>query len=275
MTKKIIVGAVILLAAAWVVKKTQVCSYAKTIFQNGAQQVRGQIPRELELARIENEIGQLDNDYRKQLRTIAEKMTAIKKLNQDIANTEVSRKERADSLVALTQAIEGKKTPIEYNGLVYTSLANAEKKADTEFQTLQRQDRTLESLKKTLEAEQSNLAALKDQLDKLVTQKHEFQVRVAQLRADEARLQAARTKTPLKVDDSRVADIKNALDRIEQEQDVDHNERAVADQYGATIDNHTPAVRISPPVNLQKIRDYVQGKQSQDGKDTKVAQQSK
>jgi chromosome segregation ATPase len=270
MTKKIIVAAVVLLVGAWLVKKTQVCSYAAAFFRNGAEHARAQIPRQLELDRIEGEIARMDKDYQKLLRVIAERMVSIKKLNEEITVAEVNRKDMAESLLSLTQAIEAKELPISYKGAKYTTTAKAEATAVRELAELKRLDQKMTSKKKTLEAEQRNLDALKDQLDKLVTQKHEFEVRVATLRANQAELDALVVKSPLKNDQGRVADIKKTLDRIEHEQNVDIQTHVLENQYGTKIDGNNPNARPASPVNLQEIRDYVQGTPS--GKDTKVAQ---
>jgi septal ring factor EnvC (AmiA/AmiB activator) len=260
MTKKIIVAAVVLLVGFWVVKKTQVCSYASAIFSNGAESVRKQIPRDLELSRVKNEIAHMDRDYQKLLRVIAERMANIKRLNEEVAAAEVNRKDLAEKLTALTTAIEDGETPISYKDSKYATLAKAQARASRELTLLKQLDKTLASKKKMLEAEQRNLDALKDQLDKLVTQKREFEVRVAQLEASEAELQTTMIKTPLKRDEGRVAEIKKTLDRIEHDQIVEQNLHQLEEQYGPKIDGATPAVQSAPAVNVQEIKDYLQGK---------------
>jgi chromosome segregation ATPase len=268
MTKKIIVGAVILLAAAWVVNKTRVCSYAKAIFHNGAEQVRGQIPRELELARIKNEIGQMDRDYQKLLRVMAERVTRAKELNKEVVVLEANRKELAANLLTLSEAIEAKETTISYRGETY-NLANAQTKASRELNNLKQLDKTLASKKKILEAEERNVDALKDQLDKLVSQKREFEVRVAELEANETELAATKIQFPVRTDEGRVADIKKTLDRIEHEQNVDVAQHELEKNYGTKIDGTNPPAQVGTPANVEEIRNYLQGKA---GKDTKVAQ---
>jgi len=196
MTKKIIVAAVILLVGAWAVKKTHVCNYATAWLKNSEEHVRGQIPREVQLKEIENEIAKMDRDYQKHLRVIADKMVSIKELNQEIAVAELNRKGLADSLFTLTKAIEAKEVPISYKDANYATVAKAEVKAEREFTTLQQLDKTLGSKKKLLEAEERNLDALKDHLDKLVAQRDAFKLRLTVLRANEAELKAVHQDAP-------------------------------------------------------------------------------
>jgi chromosome segregation ATPase len=270
MTKKIIVAAVVLLVGAWVVKKTQVCSYATAVFKSGAEQVRSRIPRELELSRVKNEISQMDREYQKLLRVIAERMASTKKLTAEVAVAEANRKEMADSLLALSDAIEAKETPIAYKGINYSTTAKAEGKAARELTLLKQLDKSLASKKKVLEAEQRNLDALKDRLDKLVSQKREFEVCVAQLEANQAEIDAQHTMSPPKADDTLVADIKNSLDRLRFDMEVDMNLMQIESQYGSKIDSSTAGTPQTQSVNVQDIRNYVQNPSS--AKQTKVAQ---
>jgi len=249
MCKKILVAAVVLLVGAWAVKKTQVCSYATAVFKSGAEQIRSQIPRELELSRIKSEIGQMDRDYQKLLRVIAERMASNKKLTAEVAAAEASRKELAENLLILTDAIEAKETPIAYKGVNYSNTTTAVGKAARELTLLKQLDKTLASKKKVLEADQRNLDALKDTLDKLVSQKREFEVRIAELEATEAEINATRTKSPLKWDVSHVANIKNDMDRVAHEQTVDILQGQLENQYGSQIESSTaghPQLRAKP-----------------------------
>jgi chromosome segregation ATPase len=269
MTKKIIVAAIVLLVGAVVVKKANLCSYATAVFNNGAERVRHEIPRDLELARVKSEIGKMDRDYQKLLRAIAERMASTKKLSEEVAMGEANRKELVDSLSALAKAIEEKEAPIRYQGFTYQTTAKAEAKAARELTVLKQLDKSLASKKKMLDAEQRNLDALRDALDKLVTQKREFEVRVAQLEAAQAELDAVAVKSPLKTDESRVADIKRTLDEIEYGVNVDRQLIELQEQYGSKIDNSTANVQQPSAVNLQEIHDYLQGKAA---KPAKVAQ---
>ena len=78
MTKKLVIAGIIVVAALWVAKKTHFMSYAATCIAHGKESVRQHIPRDLELARIRNEIKQLDRDYTDLFDPIAEKKVSVK-----------------------------------------------------------------------------------------------------------------------------------------------------------------------------------------------------
>jgi hypothetical protein len=186
------------------------------------------------------DIAALDRAYQKLLRSIAEKMVGARSLTEEIKTAEANRKELADNLAALVEALEAKETPINYKGVSYPTAAKAQAKASRELTLLKQLDMSVGSKKKMLEAEQRNLDALKDQLDKLVTQK----------RASE-------------IDEGQVAEIKKLLDRIEHSQKVDKTRDDLENQYGSKIEGGTAGVEQNSSSNVVRdVRDYLEGKQS-------------
>ena len=215
MFKKAVIGVLVGLACLWVAKKTQVTSYASTLVAFGKQHVRKQIPRDVELARVQHEIEHLDRDYRGLLGPIAEKMASVKKLDREIFTAKENLLQQRESLLNLTKAVDGTHTLIATNGHT-VSLDQAKVKLARDFATFKKLEAHLASREKLLEAETKSLSATQDQLEKLVVQKREFEIRLAQLEADEATLKVARIKAPLHTDSGRVADIKKTLERIAQ-----------------------------------------------------------
>src|SRR5271163_4732461 len=114
MFKKLVIGVVILLGCVWVVNRTRFVSYASTLISEAQDQVRGQIPRDLELARVQHEIQQLDRDYQGLLGPIAEKMANVKKLEHEIAYDKTNQQEQRDRLLTLTKAIDAKESQISF-----------------------------------------------------------------------------------------------------------------------------------------------------------------
>jgi len=227
------------------------------LIASGKEQIRGQIPRDLELARVQHEIQQLDRDYQGLLGPIAEKMASIKKLEREINTARANQQDKRDELLALTRAIDAKETVITCGGSTY-NLDQAKVKLAREFTTFKKQEAHLTSKEKLLDAELKNLAATREQLDKLISQKREFEIRAAQLEAEEATLKVARIQTPLQTDEGRVADIKRTLDRIEMGQSVEQNQHVLQQQYGSKIGDAQPVVPTGA-VDTGEIRDYLQG----------------
>src|SRR5215510_8524409 len=82
--KKLVVVGLLVLGGLFVLKKTNLCSYATTLWSNGRAALKKQIPRQFEIDRVRNEIERLDADVRALLTPIAEKQALIQRLERDI-----------------------------------------------------------------------------------------------------------------------------------------------------------------------------------------------
>jgi chromosome segregation ATPase len=269
MTKKLVVGGLILVACLFVAKKTNFCSYASTIIASGRDRLRSEIPRELEIARVRNEIQRLDRDYANLLGPIAEKKAAVRRLENEVSTAKASLEERREALKALTNAIDSKEKEIAYLGSNY-NLGQAKVRLAKDFATFRKLEVNLDTQEKLLGAQRQNLAATIDQLGKLVDQKREFEIAQAELEANEEMLKATAILHPLKTDDSHVADIANSQKEIRQAQEVERERRALEQQYGSKIGDAQPPV--VPVGDLSAIRDHLEGRTTPA---TKVAQGSK
>jgi chromosome segregation ATPase len=270
MTKKLIVGGLVLVACLWAVKKTHFMSYAGTIIASGRDSLRNQIPRELEIARVQNEIQRLDRDYQGLLGPIAEKKAAVRRLEKEIDVAKAKLSDRRESLLALTSAIDSKEKEIAYNGSAFT-LAQAKVQLAKDFALFKKLEVNVTTQQKLLDAQRQNLNATIEQLGKLVDQKREFEIALAQIQADEEMLRVTQITTPLPTDEGRVADIANTLNQLRQAQDVERERRILEQQYGTKVGDAQPQV---PPVgDLTAVRDYLEGHGT--AANTKVAQGNK
>jgi hypothetical protein len=261
MTKKIVVGVLVALACVWAVKKTHVCSYAQTLIKEGRDQVRSQVPRQFELARVRDQIDNLDRDYQDLFGPVAEKTALVKRLDREIQTARASLAAQRESLLALTTAVDARTSFINYDGSKY-SLEQAKVKLAREFATFKKLEITLDTREKQLEAERVVLAATREQLDKLITQKRKFEIDLAKLEAAEATLQVTAIQVPLPTDNSRVADIQATLKQIEERQNVEHERRNLTQQYGTKISDAPAASTLLPEATVQEIRDYLEGRSS-------------
>jgi chromosome segregation ATPase len=269
LTKRLIVGGLIVVACVWMARKTHVMSYATTLIAQGKDRMDQAIPRELEIARVKNEIQSLDRDYQALLGPIAEKKAAVRRLEKEIVVAKENLDGRGKALLALTDAVESKEKEIAYLGNNYT-LSQAKVRLAKDYASFKKAKVNLETQQKLLDAESQNLSATIDQLQKLVEQKREFEIAIAKIEAEEAVLRAQGVSSPLKADDGRVADLSNSIKNLLHAQEVERERRLMALQFGENIGEAAgPVVDVG---NLAAIRDDLQGKTNTT---TKVAQTSK
>jgi multidrug efflux pump subunit AcrA (membrane-fusion protein) len=252
--KKILVVGVLILGGLWACKKTNLCSYASTLWAKGQRAVKNQVPRQFELDRIRNEVEKLDGDVRAMLGPIAEKQAALKRLEREVKNARANRDTMRENLLGLTKQVEAGTEPITWNDQDYT-LDQAKAKLSREFVLFKALNTSLKTREQLLAAQQQSLQLAHEQLRRIAEQKGHFEARLAQLEATEEYLNLQQISSPLRIDEGRVADIKKTLDEIEQGQETAKEQRILENQYGARPNR--AAEPCCPTVNTQEIRSFL------------------
>jgi chromosome segregation ATPase len=252
--KKILVIGVLVLGGLWACKKTNLCSYASTLWTNGQRAVKGQVPRQFELDRIRNEIEKLDSDVRAMLGPIAEKQAALKRLKREVETARANRDKMREDLLSLTKQVEAGTETITWNDHNYT-LDQAKSRLAREFALFKALNTSLKTREQLLAAQQQSLQLAHEQLRRITEQKGHFEARLAQLDATEEYLGLQQVSSPLRFDEGRVADIKNTLDSIEQGQEVEKEKRILEGQFGSRPSTATEP--CCPNVNTQEIRTFL------------------
>jgi chromosome segregation ATPase len=258
MIKKIAIGVLVLLAAGFVLKKTNLCSYAGTWWNQVREETKRQVPTKFEIDRVRHELAGMDGDISKMLRPIAEHMAAINRLKRDIKSTRASLAEQKSSILTMTKDLDGQPNTLVYAGEEY-SAERIRRKLQRDFASYKRCEAHLKSQEKLLEAKDRSLSAAREQLAKLVAKKHEYEIRLAQLEADEETLQIARIGSKLPIEDSnRATEIEAALSEIEHRHEVQRSEAELLN--GPFANDFIPVHQRTQPenANLDEIRNYFQ-----------------
>src|SRR5262249_40027747 len=150
-------------------------------------------------------------------------MAAINRLKKDIQATQTALAQQKTSLLAMTKDLEGDPSFVVYGGEQY-SADRVRTKLQRDFESYKHLEANLRSQQKLLEAKETSLKATQEQLAKVVAKKRDYELRLAQLEADEEMLQVVRLGSKLEFDDSRATQIQAALDDIERRQDVQRAE---------------------------------------------------
>jgi len=254
--KKCVVIVLAVVALAFVYKKTNVGSYVGTVLVQAKKEAQDQVPTRLEIERVRYEIANLDNDVGNMIRPIAEHMTGIAKLKKDIETAQAGLEKERAVLVKMTDDLACNPTQIEYGGKMY-SPEYIRGKLQRDFATFKQLEAKLESQRKLLELKQSSLQSAHEQLAKVQDKKREYEIRLAQLEADEEQLQTARIGTPFKLDDSRASQIERDLAEIAKRQSIQRNEIEL--KTGALVSDNIPVLQQKQPVtDVAAIRRYLE-----------------
>jgi septal ring factor EnvC (AmiA/AmiB activator) len=260
MKRKLIVTGLVLLGGLWLAKKTSLCSYASVLWARVKADAKEQVPTQVELERVRLEIAGMDKDVSNMLRPIAEQMATINRLKKDIQTSQARLAEQKALLLTITKDLEGNPAMVEYGGQLY-SADRVRTKLQTDFDSYKRCEAHLKSQEKLLDAKDRALAATREQLAKIIAKKKEYEVRLAQLEADEETLKIARMGTKVQLDDSRATEIEAILSQIERRHDVQRAELELLSGPQANdfipVEQRTRTPTKAP--DLGEIRNHLQG----------------
>lgn len=260
MCRKFFLFGALLVAGFWVVKHTSLISYAKVLWAQVKSDAKNSVPTGIELDRARIEIAAMDRDISNMLRPIAEQMATIKKLKKDIDATRARLDDQKGVLLTMTKDLEGDPTTIEYDGEHY-SADRVRTKLQRDFESFKRTEAALASQQKLLEVKERTLTSTREQLAKLIAKKRDYEIRLAQLDADEETLKIARMGTAIKADDSRAGEIEAIFSQIEHRHDVQRSELELLS--GPLASDFIPVERRTQAapgkLDLRSIRNHLEG----------------
>ena len=254
---KWIVTTVLVAGTGLVLARTSFMSYAGTLWSQVQSEVKQQIPTRFEIERARYEIAQLDKDITGTIRPLAEYKAAVARLDKDIEQTRTQLDDRRDLLLKLTRELEAEPKTIRV-GSRDMSAERVKANLDRDFEGFQRLERHAEALRKMRDAKQSAFDGAQGQLSKLVSRKRDFEVRIAQLEADEETLRVAALGSKVAIDDNRASAIEAALKEIERRQQVYRAELELS--QGDLVSELTPAPTPAPSPSLSGMRAYLEHK---------------
>jgi chromosome segregation ATPase len=256
--KKLVVTLLVIGACFYFLRRSAVGSYAGTLWSQVKTETKNAVPTRFEISRARHEIANLDDDISAMIRPIAEYKATITAVKKEIGHSEITLGEHKAVLLSMTKDLEGSPTVLVYAGEEY-SADRVRAKLAKDFASYRRLEANLQSRRKLLEAKEKSLKATQEQLAKVIAKKREYEVRVAQLEADEETLRIARIGSKIQIDDSRTTQIEAALSDIEHRHDV---ERAEVELKTGDLANDVIPIgeRRSTALDVNAIRDYLEGR---------------
>ena len=255
--RKLAWAALVVVVGAYLATKTSFGSYAGTLWSQAKTTAKEQIPTRFEIDRVRHELKQLDGDVGTIIRPIAEYKADIVRLQKEIGRTETALAEQKTALLTMTKDLEGNPTVVLYSGTEYAA-DRVREKLHRDFDAYQRMEKNLASQRKLLEAKEQSMQAAHDQLAKVIAKRREFEVRLAQLEADEETLQIARVGSKLEFDNSRATQIEAALAEIEQRHSVQRAEIELKTQTFVT-DTIPVGPQRQRRIDPESVRAYLGG----------------
>jgi hypothetical protein len=261
MKKTIALVAAGALAVLVLARTTNVSSYVSTLWSQAKTSVKSSVPTKFELDRIRNEVASLDQDLNQMIRPIAESKVLVDRLRKDVARGEETLAEQKRVLLAATAAVKNAKSgkaELHYGDKAYTA-DQVKAKIAIDFAAYQRLEANLGAQRKLLESKEATLKAAQDQLVTVMSKKKEYEVRLAQLEAENEINQVAATGSDLKIDSTRAATIEQALRELEDKISADRAQ--IEMKNGIIAANGIPLNQpnAAPGLDLDAIRAHLEG----------------
>jgi len=267
--KKWVILVAVVLGGIFLLKSTRMASYGKVMFDKARVSWERNIPPEMEIDSLRSEIARMDNDIRKTLRPLAEKMVTIEQEEVAIKTREADLAQHREQLLRLRNDVASNTERVSYGRNVLT-LNEAKAKLNREVSLFESRKSTLESRKRRLDALRTSVSATQLQLDHLMEQKRNFSEQLDQIVADLEVQKLNEIAKPLPVDNNKVSSIQERLRNLRKNLSVRQRERDLVGQWEAKLnpDAQTAPTVVAPPVDLNRI-DNILGVQNPE--ESKVA----
>jgi len=215
MCKKLGVTALAVVAALFVLNRLDLLGYGKLAVQKMKSEVRSQIPPEVKIERLKQEIAQLVPDMKKHREAFAAEQVEIEKLKRQIAVTKANLKEREAEILTMRKELEDpNKAFVTFTGHQFPR-AKVEARLASDWESFKQAEAHLKSQEDLFQARLENLDLAKQKLAEMKNKKEQLELKVAQLETDLRNLRLAQTKSEFKIDDSQLARCQGLLQEIE------------------------------------------------------------
>jgi len=201
-----------------------------TAWKRAQAKLERSINPEFELARIRDQITQLTPDMHRNIARIAEEMVAVESLERRAGNLQAKLDAAKGDLAVYTNAVEDGTKRVSINGReVSAAYVNAQIK--DKLRTCKLLEREVANTQRILDAKKQGVEAARQQLAEMKRQKDEMEVLAAEYEAQWKTLQLEQTRSKLKLDDSRLAEIKQSFEKLRERIDVERTTTALAEKF--------------------------------------------
>jgi chromosome segregation ATPase len=250
------IAALAVVAGLFVLNTTYFGSYAKTAWKKAKSAANNQVPIEFKIETLRNEISHLIPDMKKNISALAEEIVAVKKLESLVTEQRASLRDQKENLRAMKEALQTGDSHVNYRG----GLVRVEKLQtwlDRELNSCKQREKELAINEQILEARREKLEADKEQVANLKSQKQQLELRLAQLEAELRALRAVQTKSKFQFDDSRMARIKDELNRLEDQLKVERTSYDLLSTWQPDGDIKVDSKAKSADQIIREVDDYL------------------
>jgi peptidoglycan hydrolase CwlO-like protein len=215
MLKKALIGTGAAAALGTFVFGTSAFSYIRTGVHEAREAVRAEVPLDFEIARARQEIEHIAPEIENCMHVIAEQQYDIEQREADIARRDADLTKQKEAILALRADLDSGKQFVSYAGRTFSCDA-VRQDLGRRFDRFKTAEETLKRDRQVVEARHAALAKNEEKLDNWLAVKKELAVKVENLQARLAAVQAAEAVSDLRIDDSQLARAKQLIHELDK-----------------------------------------------------------
>jgi hypothetical protein len=233
MFKKLLLVAVIGVAAFAALRGTKFFGLAKQEIAEAQSWLDSQIPVEKEIARLEKEVSSLDKDRSKVADLLAKEIVEVRYLRESTDELRTAVANEDDRLRAVAGEIKAATDPknptfkVKY-GRTMVSVDEAKEMLKQDVARHVARKNSLDVQEKTLTARERNREYLEKQLDTLQRQKNEMATQIEAFKSEYKALQLAQMESKYQSDSTRLAGIKDSLRELKKKLEIEREKLKLA-----------------------------------------------
>lgn len=252
--KKLLITTGIVLALVVAFKNSH---WARSFVKDCRHAVTERVPASWTFDQVRREIANLDREIENRIRPLASDMVDIEDLQKDIKSRQAKLATAREELLTLTRTLEKGEQPVISGERV--SLNEGQRVLRDRFNAFKSLQQTMETKQVVLKARQEQLDARLAQARKLMDQRENFERELVRLEAEQERLNVEKIASHPDVDSGRATRIKALLQNVERQQRVTNKTLELRNGSFRNINQSAEPAQPEAPVNLEEIRNYLQG----------------
>jgi chromosome segregation ATPase len=217
MCKKVLIAAVAVVVGLFLVKKTELGSLMKVWWKDARAGLERQVPPEVQIKQLNEEIEQIDKDIQKNLGRLATQAADYDVLETKVARLRTLQEERKTEIRELMGKIskEVGTERITFNNRKYRP-SELTRKLDLTVSLFNSKKEQLKGLENLLQSKRRTLEVSRQRIDEIFAQKEELKTLVAKLETQVEVLKLKQTESTVQLDDSHLGRCKDLVQKIER-----------------------------------------------------------
>lgn len=223
----------LVLVSAFLLKKTEVGSYARLGWKCFKKDAQAQVPPEKEIERLRDDLSRLDRHTKKHISAIAEETVAIEDLKAEVVRVQKAKATKQAIVLDLKAKVESGEQYV-YFGDHRLSKSAAKDKLAREFSMYESMEKELQAKEAMLAAREEALAGAREQLVAMQDTKRQLEIELEQLAAELKAVRVAQTRSNFTIDDSELSRIKQGIDRVKTRVRVEQKTLEIQGEFDGT-----------------------------------------